>query len=77
MAGIERATAIGRTRQAPVPPAVRRRLDERLRQVREDFDKLEYEVGCGIRNAAHYDQLEEQADGIARGIHIAFRGDRG
>ncbi len=73
MAGIERATAIGRS----VPPAVRQHLEDRLRHASEQLDRLQHQVSCGIRNAAHYDELEEQGDGIARGIHIAFRGDRG
>lgn len=73
MAGIERATAIGRS----VPPVVRERLETRLQRASEQLDRLQQEVSCGIRNASHYDRLEEQGDAIARGIHIAFRGDRG
>lgn len=73
MAGTGTAAASRRT----VPPAVRERLEDRLRVASEELDRLQHDVSCGIRNAGHYDQLEERGDGIARRIHIAFRGDRG
>lgn len=51
-------------------PSIETLLDRELTK----FDELMAEVrGSGIRNAVHYDQLEERARSISRGLIDAFR----
>lgn len=39
----------------------------------EALDGLMAEVRLGIRNQRHFDELEERADTIGRGLRCAFR----
>lgn len=50
-------------------PSIETLLDRELTA----FDQLMAEVRVGIRNATHYDQLEERARSISRGLTDAFR----
>ena len=70
MAGIERATAIGRR----VPSVVRSRLEDHLRQASEQLDDVQREVTQGIRDARHFDELEEKFERACATGRCGFRG---
>jgi len=42
-------------------------------QQRDALDQLAAEIGGGIRNATHYNELEAAARSIGRGLNDAFR----
>lgn len=54
---------------ATAEQSIEQLLDEQV----DRLDRLVAEVRAGIRGPAHYDQLEEQANGIASGLRKAFR----
>lgn len=56
-----------------MPKHVRPTIQQLLGREVEPFDKLQAAVIDGIRDARHYDELEEQARGIARRMIEAFR----
>jgi hypothetical protein len=60
-------------RARPYPaPSLMAKVDEQ----RSAFDRLAAAVNGGVRSAAHYDQLEQDAQAIARGLTAAFRSSR-
>lgn len=48
-------------------------IEHLLEDQRDAFDLLLNEISFGIRGAEHFDQLEERALQIGRGIRDAFR----
>lgn len=58
-----------RQARRPVRPTISQLIDEEV----DKLDRLAAEARDGIRSAIHYDQLEEQARGVARGLIDAFR----
>ncbi|MEE4153443.1 MAG: hypothetical protein V2I27_04725 [Erythrobacter sp.] len=51
-------------------PAIEQLLDDASARL----DRVLGEIRCGVRNQAHFDELEEAAEGIATDIRRAFRG---
>ena len=54
-------------------PAIRPSIYALLGEQRAALESLEAEVGLGIGDQRHYDDLEERAQRIARAIPRAFR----
>lgn len=50
-----------------------RTIEGRLREEQSAFDELLAEITGGIRSAAHYNQLEEQANVMCDHVRAAFR----
>ncbi len=51
-----------------------RTIEGRLREEQSAFDEILAEItGGGIRSAAHYNQLEEEANVMCNHIRAAFR----
>ena len=50
-----------------------RSLQGRLLEEQSAMDMLIGEVACGVRSAAHYDELEARVDAICSGMRAAFR----
>jgi hypothetical protein len=60
-------------------PRVTRRLslEAQLDEQQSELDQVLAEVRSGVRDARHYDELEERAHSIAGGLKAAFRTSRG
>lgn len=62
----------------PIPPRPAQRheppsLSLKLDRLRDRFDALCSELAGGVRGPAHFDALEERAQGIAADLRAAFR----
>ncbi len=62
-----------RGRDVSLRPSLEAQLDEQ----QSELDQVLAEVRSGIRDARHYDELEERAYSIAGGLKSAFRTSRG
>lgn len=61
---------------SPVRSPARRRPDsiaDQLRRCSDKLDRLQHDVGAGVRSAEHYHELAEAAEAIAAEIRAAFR----
>lgn len=52
-------------------------LEAQLDEHQSDLDQVLAEVSNGIRDARHFDELEERIHSIAGGLKAAFRTSRG
>lgn len=57
-----------------MPKAAHQEIYRKLSEQIDALDKLCRETSSPIRDARHYDQLESQAQAIAKNLIAAFRG---
>lgn len=57
----------------PVPISKRPSVESLCVEQSGALDSLMAELSLGIRNQRHFDDLEERADAIGRGLRDAFR----
>lgn len=48
-------------------------IETQLRGAQDSLDRLLADFSLGIRSQAHYDELEERTQAIAKRLHNAFR----